>query len=83
MVLVRAVEVTRMAMKRVEFRAFRLLKHCRISPVEEWFATTASVASRKLNEAAEQVRSESPYLMDLDYWRERDRKRLAGKWTRE
>lgn len=63
-VLVRAVEVPHMAMKRIEFRTFRLLKGCRISEVEEWFATTASVASRRLNEARRQIANESPYLVE-------------------
>ena len=63
-VLVRAVEVPRCAMKRIEFRAFRLLKECRVSDLEEWFSTTASVASRRLNEARRQIAAESPYLLE-------------------
>ena len=63
-VLVRAVEVPRSAMKRIEFRAFRLMKACRISEVHEWFATTASVASRRLNEAMRQISDRYPYLME-------------------
>jgi hypothetical protein len=61
--LVRAVEVPKRAMKRVEFRAFRLLKYCRIRRVEEWFATTPSVASRHLNEAIRQIAAQHPWLM--------------------
>jgi len=62
-ILVRAVEVPRVAMKRVEYRTFRLLRDCRISPVAEWFDTTASVASRRLNEAIRQISTKYPRMM--------------------
>lgn len=62
--LVRAVEVPRRAMKRVEFRVFRLLRGCRISRVSEWFRTTPAVASRRLNEAMRQIGDRHPWLLE-------------------
>ena len=62
-VLVRAIEVPKSAMKRIEFRTFRLMRSCRISRVAEWFSTTAQVASRRLNEATRQVAAQWPSLL--------------------
>lgn len=78
--LVRAIEVPMGAMKRIEFRAFRLLKASRLSEVEEWFSATASVASRRLNEARRQIAAESPYLMEWQVHKRITRWRAHRLW---